>query len=359
MDERRGVAVFVIAPAIRHVIEVREEPVKLLLRERVVLVVVAPGAAQSQSQPDRGGGLDAVDSVLDLVLVRIRAVLGIAAMVAIEARGDVLRQRWTGEEVARELLDREPVERHVGVERVNHPVAPAPHVPRAVVLIAVSVRVAGRIQPPEGHAFAKARRGQQAFHGLFVSGWRWVGDEVAHRAGGGRESGQIQGDSAQEQRRVGGFRRTHARFAQARQNEPVDRIGCPGGGQGSAIADPAHGFEGPVPRPRGTLRDPRLECLDLFGTQRCVAERGRRHAECRGLAGDPADDLATLRIAADDGEPSVRQRLERPFLAVEAQRRHARGGVRTVTGVAAVGEDRPDVRVEVHGRGGCRHGGRH
>ena len=90
-----------------------------------------------------------------------------------------------------------------------------------------------------------------------------------------------------------------------------------------------------------------------------MAERGRRHAECRGLAGDPADDLATLRIAADDGEPSVRQRLERPFLAVEAQRRHARSSVRTMTGVAAVREDRPDVRVEVHGRGGRSHGGRH
>ena len=191
MDERRRIAVLVIAPAIRHVIEVRVEPVKLLLRERVVLVVVAPRATERQSQPDRGGSLDAVDGVLDLVLVRIRAVLGIAAMVAIEARGDVLRQRWTGQEVARELLDREPVERHVGVERVDHPVAPAPHVPRAVVLIAVSVRVAGGIQPPEGHAFAKARRGQQAFHGLFVSGWRWVGDEVAHRAGGRRESGEI------------------------------------------------------------------------------------------------------------------------------------------------------------------------
>ena len=93
LDQRRRVAELDGLAAFRHVVEEGEELVELLLRDRVVLVVVAAGAADRQAEPDGGGGLDAVDDVLDGVLLGDDAALGVAAMVAVEAGGDLLVER--------------------------------------------------------------------------------------------------------------------------------------------------------------------------------------------------------------------------------------------------------------------------
>src|SRR5262249_11084974 len=53
LDERRGVAVLDRLALLRDVVEVGEDAVELLLRNRVVLVIVALGAAQGQPEPDR------------------------------------------------------------------------------------------------------------------------------------------------------------------------------------------------------------------------------------------------------------------------------------------------------------------
>ena len=57
----------------------------------------------------------------------------LVAMIAVETRRDLLVERRVRQQVARDLLDRELIERHVAVERVDHPVAPRPHRPRASV----------------------------------------------------------------------------------------------------------------------------------------------------------------------------------------------------------------------------------
>ena len=60
----------------------------------------------------------------------------------IDAGRDLLIRRRTRQQVARDLLDRKLVERHVPVERVDHPIAPRPHPAFAVHLKPVAVRVA-------------------------------------------------------------------------------------------------------------------------------------------------------------------------------------------------------------------------
>ena len=80
-------------PLLRHVVEVGEELVELLLRERIVLVVVAAGAAERQAEPHGRGRLHAVDDVLDGVLLGDDAAFGVAAVVAVEAGGDPLVER--------------------------------------------------------------------------------------------------------------------------------------------------------------------------------------------------------------------------------------------------------------------------
>ena len=74
-----------------------------------------------------------------------------------------------GQQVAGDLLDGELVEREVAVEAPSIDlVAPGPHGPRAVALVAVGVGVAGRVEPVARHALAVARRRQQPVDHLLV-----------------------------------------------------------------------------------------------------------------------------------------------------------------------------------------------
>ena len=74
-------------------------------------------------------------------------------MVAIEAGGDDVVGLGIGQQVSGKLRDGELIPRHVAVERVDDPVAPAPHVAGTVGLIAVAVTVAGILHPAVGHFF--------------------------------------------------------------------------------------------------------------------------------------------------------------------------------------------------------------
>ena len=94
LDERRRVAELDRPAVLGDVVEEGEEPVEVLLRDRVELVVVAAGAAEGQAQPDGRRGVDAIDDVLDGVLLGDDAALGVAAMVAVEAGRDLLVERW-------------------------------------------------------------------------------------------------------------------------------------------------------------------------------------------------------------------------------------------------------------------------
>ncbi len=67
-----------------------------------------------------------------------------------------------GQQVAGELLDREPVERQVAVEGVDDPVAVLPDRARGVDAVAVGVGVAGQVEPVPRPALAVVRRGEQA-----------------------------------------------------------------------------------------------------------------------------------------------------------------------------------------------------
>ncbi len=86
----------------------------------------------------------------------------------LNAGGDHLILRRLRQQVAGQLLDGEPVEGHVAVEGIDHPIAPAPHVALAIALVAIAVGVARGFEPRVGHALAVARRGQQPIHDLFI-----------------------------------------------------------------------------------------------------------------------------------------------------------------------------------------------
>ena len=88
--DRVGVAPFVDPAGFVDAVEVGREPVVLLLRQRVELVVVTLCARECQSHPDGGGGVGAVQHVFDPVLLGDPAALSVERMVAVESGGDQL-----------------------------------------------------------------------------------------------------------------------------------------------------------------------------------------------------------------------------------------------------------------------------
>ena len=151
---------------LRHVVEQRVKLVKLPLRNRVVFVVVTPRAAKRQPEENRRRRLDAIHHGLDAVLLIDDASLALDRMVAVEAGRHALGDRRVRQQVAGELLEGEPVERHVVVERANHPVAPRPHHAAAVKAVPVRVGVARGVEPVERHPLAVSRRCQQSIDDL-------------------------------------------------------------------------------------------------------------------------------------------------------------------------------------------------
>ena len=70
-------------------------------------------------------------------------------------------ERGIGQQVAGELLDCEPVERHVAVEGVDHPIAIRPHLAVIVDVEAVRVGVARGVEPVAGAMLALMLRREQ------------------------------------------------------------------------------------------------------------------------------------------------------------------------------------------------------
>ena len=159
------------------VLEECRKGVEVLLRERVVLVVVAAGAVEGH--PEHGGavGRDAIVDVGDPVLLVDNTALFVLGMESIERGGQPLIARGRGQEVAGELFREEAIVGQVAVKRLDDPVAIRPHGAWPIHLVTVSVGIAREIEPVGGHAFAVARGCEQAVDHALVSAGRGIADE--------------------------------------------------------------------------------------------------------------------------------------------------------------------------------------
>ena len=156
MHERRRVADVLRQAGLGNAVEIRVELIELLLAERIELVVVAARAPHRQPEPYGPRRRDAIDDGFHEVFVLGRTTLRRHAGIAVEAAGDLLLQRRVRQHVARELLDREPIEGQVPIEGADDPVAPRPHLLPLIEVQPVRVREACRRQPMHGHPFAVA-----------------------------------------------------------------------------------------------------------------------------------------------------------------------------------------------------------
>ena len=129
-----------------------------------------------------------------------------------------------GHEIARDLRLHEDVVRHVLVESVNHPVAIAKGVGDGVRVGGVQalVGIACDIEPEAPPALAIARGSQQPVHHLREGIRRFVGEERVDFFRGGRQAGQIERRSTDEDPAVCRACRLQSLRFQAGEDETID-----------------------------------------------------------------------------------------------------------------------------------------
>ena len=314
-------------------------------------MVVALRAGDRQAEPGGRGALDAVEEADEALFLGDVAAFAVEDVVPVEGRGDLLLESGAGEQVAREHLGAEAVERLVGVEVLHQPVAPDPLERVAVLLEAVAVRVTRGVEPGEGHAFAVVRRGHQTIDLLLVSVGALVGEEGGGLFGRGRQTGQVE-RQATEQRGLRGFGgKGQTGLGEFRDDEGIDGMLLAVTRQGGA--DRRH--EGPVLFVFRALGDPSLENLLLRGGQRTVRIRRRHHLVGVGRR-QTFDELARSGVAGHEGFL-----LQRGVADVEAQLGLALVAVRAVAVETVLGQNRTDVLVVIHlgaegGQGGEERG---
>jgi hypothetical protein len=321
-----------------RLVEEGEEAEVVALGDGVELVVVAARAGEGESEPDGADGLGHVEDVLDAVLLGDAAAFAVDRVVAEEGGGE--RMPGLGEQVARDLPDRELVPGEVLVEGPDHPVAPGPHGAFAVALVAVGIGVAGGFHPVPGHAFAEAGGGEEAVDELPVRVGRAVGEEGVGLLDRGGQAREVERGAPEKRRAVGLRRRPELLALQAGANEGVD--GMPRGGRRRLD----EGAERPVLAPGRARVEPFLQGLDLRLGELLVG-LGGGHEVVGVLGDDPPIELALGALPGDDGGAALVILLPGLEFVVEPEVGLALLGVGSVAGEAGVGEDGEDVAVEV------------
>ena len=120
-------------------------------------MAVTLAATERQAEPLRADGIHAVDHILDTGLLRVTTALAIGHVIAMETGRELLIRSSVWQEIARKLLNRELVIRHVHIERSNDPIPPRPVRARLIGLVTIRIRVSRTIQPHHGHALAVVR----------------------------------------------------------------------------------------------------------------------------------------------------------------------------------------------------------
>ena len=191
----------------RNVVEKGVELIKIALGNGIVFVVMTPRATDCESHPNSRGGLDPVGHILDEEFFRDDPALVVDSMIAIESCRKPLVVSWIRKQVARELLDRKLVERHVLIQGLDDPVAPRPLCFSNVALVATGIGIARRIEPGQCHALAIGRRSEESIDHFLASRRGCVSEEIVDFRRSGRQAGEVEGHAADPSLIRGGRRR--------------------------------------------------------------------------------------------------------------------------------------------------------
>ena len=345
-----------VEPRLVDVVEEREQRIEVLLSERVEFVVVAAAAFERQAEKRRAKRGHTVIDVVDAILLFDRSALALLLVQAVEGRGEHLLVGRVRQQVASHLPECELVPRQVVVERLDHPVAPRPHIgPRPIELEAVAVGVAGEVHPVGRHPLAVAGAREQTVEQFFIRIGRGVGEEGLDLGGRRRQAGDVEARAADERGPVSLGLVGEAAVRKFLNHDRVDRML-----RGSRFCDGRLHWRHECPmrlvlRPLG---DPSLQRLDLLWREPANLRLRGRHDRVGIVRHDAGEQFAGVEVLRDDRPRAAvelgRGRLER----VEPQASLAVGVVGAVAGEAVFRQDRPDVAVERKPclLGGCRPG---
>ena len=154
---RRGILLVAVVGWLSRVVEERGQSIEVPLFQWIVLVVVTPRTPGRQTHEDRRHRLDTVDHVTNIHLLGNQTTLSCRHIAAAKTGSNSLVECGPGQQVAGNLFDDEPVERHVGSEGPNHPVPVGPDLTVVVQVHAVGVAISGSIQPEPGPVFGGGR----------------------------------------------------------------------------------------------------------------------------------------------------------------------------------------------------------
>ena len=115
--------------------------------------------------------------------------------VAQETRGNLLCLGRVGHQVTGKLLTYEFVVPKVAAKRMDHPVAPTPHVPMIIDRIAVGIGESRNVEPVLRQSFRKLGRLHQAINGRLKV---WLSQKRIHFGQGWRQAGEIEIHASQQ-----------------------------------------------------------------------------------------------------------------------------------------------------------------
>ena len=129
------------------------------------------------------------------------------------------------------MFDGELIKSHIVVQRLDRPVAPIPHRPHGIALIAVRIRIARSFQPLPHHALAVARAREQFIHKRNDCGVLFRSIAISARAqklihfrGRRRQTGEVEIKSATKFIRRS-LRRRRESFAElTREHKRINRV---------------------------------------------------------------------------------------------------------------------------------------
>lgn len=236
-----------------------------------------------------GWPVDAVDHLIGARLLGVGARLDVGHRATVEPGGDLLLLGSVGQQVAGKLLDGELVERHVGVQRLDHPIAEGPNLPQVVALETVRIGVPRQVEPRPRPALAELRRRQQPIDQFVVGFGTLVRRERGNLVRRRRQPNQVQRDAANERRTFRLRRRRQPFFIEPTKHKRINGIGDPRQVAGLRNSRPRRRLIGPMGRhfepfrPVGARVDPAANQFRLLLAQRLANRRhdlvvpGRQH----------------------------------------------------------------------------------
>ena len=333
----------------------------------VELVVVATGAADRQGEKGAAHGVDLLVDDVDQHLVRVLFGEHLWSQHQKAGPGDLLEALGVGlcrHQVAGDLFVNEAVEGLVAVERVDDVVAIAEGVGESDVLVeAVRVGIAGDVEPVAAPTLTVVRRGEEPVDDPGERVGALVGEEILDLGFRRRQADQIERGAAEQGALVGRGDGCETLVLEARQDETVDGLPDPDlvldlGRLG--IFDPSIGPVLPagavverLGRSRGDHRlpgagarvgcasaDPLLEIGDHVGRQLAVWRHLRE-----ALVVERLDHQAVLGRSRDDHRAAVASGAQ-PLGIEQNQSAADLRGIVAVAGIAALDQNRPDLRLE-------------